>query len=87
MSDESRQMKAFVVNAGHVCYVVTAESVVQARSVIRKLRGDGKIGVRQIDLSKSQIWGLFQIGQVSIDGEGIRDIDAVVPVDCSDANR
>ena len=84
MPREAKPMNVYVADTGSVCYVLTASTAGNAREFVRKIRGDGKIVIRQIDQTKNQIWGVFPILEVIVDKDGRVDI-ARMPIDCSDA--
>lgn len=71
-------MRVFVASSGNTSFIITASDSADAREFMGKIRDDVKgMKFHQIDQTLRQVWGLFPIMEVVIDGEGRVDIKRI----------
>lgn len=71
-------MRVFVASSGNTSFIITARDSADAREFMGKIRDNVKgMKFRQIDQTLRQVWGLFPIMEVVIDGEGRVDIKRI----------
>ena len=77
-----KPMQVYVATNGGTSYVITASNPKDAREFLAKIRGSAdSLKIHVIDQTKRQVWGLFPIVEVIIDGQGRVDVKRMPPAE------